>query len=233
VSAEAARKATRRASAARSRVPLTRETVLRAGLEVANKEGIDAVTLRRIADGLSVTPMALYRHVSSKSDLLAGMLDLVVRDAAVTDHNDDDWRAWTCRTFARMAEAMLQQPGVMALVGRVGSLGSATLPVLEKILSRLCAVGFSPSEAAHLQEDLNRFMLGSVALEGALGGDPSNADRERHLRARLELLPSKEFPALTAHAAEVARSLTSRDFETGLRRIIDSHAETLSGRPVG
>ena len=201
---------------------------MRAGLEVANEEGIDAVTLRRIAGTLSVTPMALYRHVSNKSDLLAGILDLVVRDAAVTDQDDEDWRAWTCRTFARMAEAMLEQPGVVALVGRVGSLGPATVPVLEKILSRLCAAGFSPSQAASLQQDLNRFVLGTVVLDGAIGGDPSDGDRERHVRARLELLPSKKFPALTDHAEAIAHSMTNRDYETGLQRIIDSHAGALT-----
>jgi hypothetical protein len=205
VSAKTARKVKRRSSTTRSSPRLTREIGLRTGLEIANEQGIDAATL-------------------------AGMLELVVRDAAVTDHDEEDWRDWTSQTFTRMAEAMLAQQGVMTLLSRVGSLAAATVPVLEEILSRLCAVGFSPSEAVHLEQDLSRFMLGTVAIHSLRGIRPSDADGERHVRARFELLPSSEFPRLTRSAAEIAHSMTHPDYESGFRRIIDSHAESLANR---
>jgi AcrR family transcriptional regulator len=204
--------------------------VLRAGLDLAGAEGIAAVTFRRLADALAVTPMALYRHVSNKSDLLEGILDLVTEDAAVTDHDEPDWRDWACRTFVKMGEAMLQQRGVMALLGRPETLGTTRAAVIEEIYRRLCEAGFTPLEAARLQQDLYRYMLGTVALGGALPGDAGSADHERHTRARLELLPSQDFPMLTRHASEVARSLVDTDMEPGLRRIIATYARERGAR---
>lgn len=205
-----------------SRATLDRESVLRAGLEIANADGIDAVTFRNLAEALSVTPMALYRHVANKSDLLEGIFELVSSDAAVTEHDDDDWREWVCYAFAKMGEAMLRQRGVMALLARGESYGRGRAAVVEEIYARLCEAGFTPLEAAQLQQDLYRYMLGTVALDGTLPGDAHDPDYERHTRARLELLPSAEFPMLTRHAAEVARTLVNPDLKPGLRRIIDA-----------
>ncbi len=206
----------------RSKAPLSREAVLRAGLELANAEGLDAVTFRRLAQALSVTPMALYRHVSNKSDLLEGIFDLVANDAAVTEHVESDWREWVCTAFVRMGEAMLRQRGVMALLGRAESYGRSRAAVVEEIHRRLCDAGFTSLQAAQLQQDLYRYMLGTVALDATLPGDARSSDRERHTRARLELLPSAQYPMVTSHAADIARTLANTDMEEGLRRIIDA-----------
>jgi AcrR family transcriptional regulator len=60
----------------RTRAPLHRVTVLDAAVELADAEGIEAVSMRRLADRLGVVPMALYKHVSDKEDLLDGMVDV-------------------------------------------------------------------------------------------------------------------------------------------------------------
>src|SRR6266852_189115 len=70
---------------------LDRESVLDAGIEIADEEGLDAVTLRRIAERLSVTPMALYRHVASKDDLLDGMADLLYAELELPAPGGDWW----------------------------------------------------------------------------------------------------------------------------------------------
>ena len=196
--------------------------MLRAGIELANAEGIDAVTFRRLAEVLSVTPMALYRHVSNKSDLLKGIFELVISDAAVTEHDDPDWRDWLCHAYVKMGEAMLRQRGVMALLYRLEAYGRSRVEVVEEISRRLCDAGFLPAQAAELQQDLYRYMLGTVALDGTLRRDASSTEYERHTRARLELLPSSKFPTLTRNAAELARVAVDTDIERGLRRIIDA-----------
>ena len=65
------------------RESLTRTAVLRAAVALADSEGLDAVTMRRLAETLEVVPMALYKHVADKDDLLAGMVDLLVDDMEV------------------------------------------------------------------------------------------------------------------------------------------------------
>ena len=113
------------------RAPLDRAAVLRAALDLANAEGVEAVTFRRIAEVLLVTPMALYRHVSNKSDLLEGIFLLVLDEAAVVDHDHSDWREWVCRAFVKMGEAMLRQRGVMALLERSETHGRGRAEVVE------------------------------------------------------------------------------------------------------
>src|SRR5436305_560392 len=63
----------------RGRAPLTRERVLAAALAIADAEGIDGLSMRRLAQALGVEAMSLYHHVAGKDDILGGMTDLVVR----------------------------------------------------------------------------------------------------------------------------------------------------------
>ncbi len=204
------------------RATLDREAVLRAALALANEEGIDALTFRRLAEALDVTPMALYRHVSNKSDLLEGVFELVVDDAAVTDHQEEDWRDWVCRSYAKMAEAMIRQQGVMSLITRSETRGPSRNEVIEAIFARLLEAGFDPDQASELQRDLSRYMLGTVALVTLQRGLGRNPDHERHFRAQMELLPSERFPSMTQHASELAHWMSSTEIEQGLRRLIDA-----------
>src|SRR5215204_12226 len=74
---------------AAARTSLTRERLVQQALAVADAEGIDAVTIRRLATELGVTPMALYWHFKTKDDLLAGAADRVLEDVAVPPPGED------------------------------------------------------------------------------------------------------------------------------------------------
>ena len=67
----------RAAARAKRRVPLTRERVLRAAFDRTDKEGVEALSMRKLAQELGVEAMSLYRHVRSKGDIVDGMVDLV------------------------------------------------------------------------------------------------------------------------------------------------------------
>ena len=77
--------AIRESTATERRVPLNRERVLAAAVELADREGIDALSMRRLGQELSVEAMALYNHVANKDDLLNGMVDAVVGEIDLTD----------------------------------------------------------------------------------------------------------------------------------------------------
>ena len=77
--------------ATETRVPLSRERVLRAGLELADASGVEALTMRRLGEELGFEAMSLYRHVANKQDLLDGMLDLVLAEWQLPD-GEGDWR---------------------------------------------------------------------------------------------------------------------------------------------
>ena len=124
-----------RAARSAARAPLSRERVLRAAIELADAEGVDALTMRRLGQRLGVEAMSLYNHVANKEDVLAGMVDVLVGDIP-TVAPDPDWRT------AMRAQAM----GARALVVR-----HAGAPML--ILSRR---SMSPA--------LTRYMDGATGL---------------------------------------------------------------------
>lgn len=134
------------------------------------------MSLRRVAEALSVTPMALYRYVESREDLLGGVADLVLREAAVTDHPADDWRDWACAAFTKIRDALDAQAGAAALLPHV-PLGDPHHVTAEAITARLRGSGIARDEARALYLDLVRYTLGCVALgrstPGSLRATPS------------------------------------------------------------
>jgi AcrR family transcriptional regulator len=199
--------------------------VLARALEIINLQGIERLTIRRLAEALDVTPMALYRHVANKADLLDGSIDLLMREARVTDHEEDDWRDWLAETFVRMRCTLLAHPGALALVMSRASLGPQALAVMEAILSRLDDHDVARAHAARIFQQLMIHTLGSIALLAPIlrqAPELSDAsERERRIRANFELLPGKEFPHVTSHAGELASSFRDSCFEADIRIIAE------------
>src|ERR671918_1222308 len=77
---------------------LTRERIIEAGLGLVDREGSDAISMRRLADALGVTPMALYNHVSSKRDLLRAVAEHVLGKVRF-DGGHRDWRVGSLMCF--------------------------------------------------------------------------------------------------------------------------------------
>jgi AcrR family transcriptional regulator len=208
---------------------LSRDIVLAHALDIVNGEGVENLTFRRLADALGVTPMAIYRHVENKTDLLNGTLDLVMRQARVVDHDEPDWRDWICETFVRMRRALLEQSGALVLVLRWTALGQQALAVIEEILSRLTAAGFARTAATQLFSRLITHTLGSAALFAAILGQglelADQDERLRRVRAMFELLPGPEFPHVTSHASELADMYRDERFVAEIRRITEAQTK--------
>jgi AcrR family transcriptional regulator len=203
--------------------PLSRDAVLARALDVINMEGVERLTLRRLAQELGVSPMAIYRHVANKADLLDGVLDLLMRQARVVAHDEEDWLDWLCETFRRMRMTLLAQPGALALTMSRASLGPQALGVMEEVLARLASRDSSPLEASRVFHHLMSYTLGSVAMLGPiLQQDYELADqdeRARRIRANFELLSGVQFPQVTRHAAELAEAFRDTAFTDEIRRI--------------
>src|SRR6188768_3381858 len=92
----------------RRRAPLTRERVLRTAVRLADREGIDAVSMRRVGQALGVEAMSLYTHVRDKDDLLGGMADFVVGEVPRLDEPGPDWKFSLRATILGAREALLR-----------------------------------------------------------------------------------------------------------------------------
>ena len=154
------------AAPTKGRRGLSRRLVLEAALDVVRQEGVDRLSLRRVSQRLGVTPMALYNHFESKKELLAGVLDLLVREAAAFDHEvpRDDWRAWTTESFLRMYSSLRDHQGLVALTVGLDQLTPATREASDLALTVLLDAGFSSEDSVRLFATLSRFVLGAVML---------------------------------------------------------------------
>lgn len=160
----------RTAAAGRRRVPegaLNRETVVRAAIAIADAEGIGLLSMRRISTELQVSTMALYRHVASKDELLAAMIDQVYGEVALPEPPHADWRQ-------TLELALHREWGIFRRHPWAVSLATVTRPILtprlvengEWIMSLLTGCGCSPDDALRIMMILNAYLSG-MALEFA------------------------------------------------------------------
>ena len=89
---------------------LSREVILRAAIRVVDRDGLNGLTMRKLAAGLGASPMALYRYFRNKEELVDGLVDVVVGDYEVTEHDEADRRDWLCETFRLMHQGLCEHP---------------------------------------------------------------------------------------------------------------------------
>jgi AcrR family transcriptional regulator len=180
---------------------LDRGSVLRAGLELADQSGLDALTLRRLADRLGVTPMALYRHVADKGDLLDGVADLLYAELDVPEPEPDWWPglAALARSVRRV---LLAHPGTAPLFSRPLA-GPHSVRLGEALLGALRRAGFPPAEAEELHEQLSEMVFALVRPELQPGSKPRPGRNEAFERG-IELLRAGLVARLERHPAPEA-----------------------------
>jgi AcrR family transcriptional regulator len=154
---------------------LNRAKIAQTGLDIAAKRGLDAVTLRAVAARLGVTPMALYRHVAGKDDLLDEMADAVYAEIALPRDSGDWWDGLLAlgRSTRRI---LLQRPSAVPLFTRP-LVGPNAVQLGDALLATLRRAGFSAREANELHEQLTSIVFALVAPE--LSGKPNSAAFER------------------------------------------------------
>ncbi len=198
------------------RVPLTRERVLRAAVEVADAHGVEGVTMRGVGEALGVEGMALYRHVVNKDELLDGLVETVVAevitdaaDLAATTRSGEDWRTVVRSRVLSARATLLRHPWAPELVAVRGIPGASTLRWYEDLCGVFFAAGFSDDLVHHALHALGSRALG-FHLELFAADTP--ADPDDAIAATRELTTT--LPSLARVVAAVARG--PHDPATGL-----------------
>jgi len=203
-------------SRARSdRVSLTRERVLRAAVELADEEGIDALTMRRLGRRLGVEAMSLYNHVADKDDLLDGMAEVIAAELEVPT-GFPDWRA-SIRSSACAAHAvMLRHPWASRVVESRTRSGPARLRLVDATVGVLTGAGFPMRVVIQSIMALDSYTYG-YALQEDAWPYPAEGAQER-AAAFSETVPRQAYPHMTAlldHVADLEAGPLV-DFEFGL-----------------
>lgn len=204
------------------RRPLTRDRVLRAGVDLADTRGLAALTMRALGEALGVEGMALYKHVANKDDLLEGMLDLVVGEAELPVPGGD-WKAELRRAALSTFVTLLRHPWVCQLhMAGGGGTGLGRVRQMDAMLGTLRRGGFSVEMTHHAYHVLDIYVYG-FAL-GTVSFPVEREDLAPLAEAFLQELPSDEFPHLAEHITYHIESnvLSEGDFEFGLDLLLNS-----------
>jgi AcrR family transcriptional regulator len=211
---------------------ITRELVFKVALELIDRHGADALSMRRLGAALDRDPMILYRHAPAKAALLDGVVETVLGQLKV-DPADPDWAA-QLRGVARQYRALaLAHPNVVPLLVTrplatpLALRPRGTLRPLEDVLDLLTRAGFSGPDALHIYRALFGFLNGHVLNElQELVENPDETDDL--LRLGLHRLPIGEFPLLRSLAHALATYDGAAELERGLDILLSGLATTLS-----
>src|SRR4051794_12992682 len=134
-------------SMARSRKPLSRERILETGLALADKDGIDALSMRKLGQALGFEAMSLYNHVANKDDLLDGMLDLVL--AEMEAPRPGEGLAGIRKAAISAHESLRHHPWAAGALMTPARVRPLRLAFMDALLGALRSAGFSPETTYH------------------------------------------------------------------------------------
>ncbi|MFC6086363.1 TetR family transcriptional regulator [Sphaerisporangium aureirubrum] len=187
---------------------LTRDTVIDQAMALADEEGVDAVTIRRLAARLGVTPMALYWHFKNKDELMAALAEHVLGGVTAGVSPDDPWRDRLRVLVEAVVHAMREHrslPDILTAVvdkHSVDSFNRAT----EAALDVLTTAGFTISESFYISSYLLNGTIGLVKgrPDCPKGPERDEAERRRQHALRLEALPRGRFPHVVEYGTIAA-----------------------------
>src|SRR3954451_13439235 len=207
----------RRTEEAATRAPVNRDLAVERAVAVADREGIAAVTMRRLARELGVEAASLYHHVSGKDEILDGLVDLVATEIEPPPPSAD-WRKGITARATKTRAALRRHAWAVSLMASRTSPGPATLRLLETGIRCLRQGGFSVPLAAHAVSTIDSFVHGFVLQEVTL---PFRDESElaAMTAAIMTEFPASEFPDLfeltVEHVLQPGYDF-GKEFEAGL-----------------
>jgi AcrR family transcriptional regulator len=224
---------------------LSRDRLLAAAVEIADAEGVGAVTMRRVSAAVGVEAMSLYHHVPGKEGLLDGLADTVgaevaeqiraIEEADLETGVNLDWQATLRRRFLTARTVMLKHPWAPGLMGSRASIPPSAFGIYESLLATMIEAGFSYHLAHRALHSFGSMPLGFVQElfnPAAAGEEGDNELAEAELAAMAEFLP--HMAAMVAaelhdHNDDVLGWCDSQsEFEFTLDLLLDGFARQLT-----
>lgn len=206
---------------------LSREKILTVAVRLADRDGLDLVTMRRLGQALGVEAMSLYKHVQNKDAILDGILERVLAEVALPQAGLD-WEKELRRTTRSLHEALARHPWACTLVMAPASSPNALesrIRYIEALLRTLRKAGFTPEQAYYGYHALDSHAVGFTIWE--LGhAVPDNTVSEQLTRQ----FESGAYPYLLEHAQQHGVDHPQSSFEFGLDLIIDKLRSLLDSR---
>ena len=209
-----------------AKAPLSEDAVVDAALAILKSEGLQAVTMRRVAAALDTGAMSLYVYVSGREGLLQAMLDRVTAMIELEAPDPSRWRPQLHSLLARTHRALVDHPGIAAMTLADPPTTDAVLLLTENMLGILLAGGLDPQDAAWGCDILVSLVTAAAREEDARHAAGRSGDDDRRggagdLYATFAGLPPGRFPLITAHAAQMAAGDGGERFRFAIDVVID------------
>jgi AcrR family transcriptional regulator len=203
------------------RLPLSRDRILHAALEVVDGGGIESLTMRKLGQALGFEAMSLYNHVANKDDVLDGILDLVLGESAPPSPTGD-WDAAIRASAISVHEALRRHPWSCMLLMSPGRVRPARLRYMDLLLGRLREAGFSAETTYTAYHVLDGHIFGFSLWETS---HSYTAEEVSDLAAKFaQTITAEAYPYLHEHAEQHFSEGPHREvsaFELGLDLILD------------
>ena len=196
--------------------------MLLAAIAQVDEGGLEALSMRKLAEVLDVAPMALYRHVADKEDLVDGMIDVVFSEIDLPS-SGGDWRTSMRQRAISLRDVLLRHRWAIGLMEARANPGPANLLHHDAVIGNLRAAGFDMPMVAHAYSLLDGYIFGFALTKMNLpfeGGD----DVAEIAQTMLQPFPVGEYPNLAAFITEHAMKAGydyGDEFEYGLDLILD------------
>jgi len=189
-------------------------TILRAAVDLADRDGLAALSMRRLGAELGVEAMAIYHHFASKDALLDAIVGELVARAATPGRAGDDWQTQLRRYALSFFGRLTEHPNLLPLVLTRPAMTGGSLQVMESLVGVLRDAGFAPARALDMVYALARLALIHAALDtgtdqGLAAGDPAG---------QLSGVSAEDYPVL----AEAARASLGRPATYRLEFAVDA-----------
>ena len=211
--------AARTDSHAKRRTPLRRERVLRAAFDLTDRDGLDSLSMRRLAQELGVEAMSLYRHVRNKGEIVDGMVDLVFGEIGLPPQGVD-WKTAMRQRAIKAREVLARHPWAIALMESRRTPGTATLQHHDAVIGCLRQAGFSIALAAHAYSVLDSYIYGFALQQASLPLKTSQQAVEV-ADSIWRQFPTDAYPHLTEQHVLRPGYDYADEFEFGLDLILD------------
>ncbi|WP_067509344.1 TetR/AcrR family transcriptional regulator [Actinoplanes sp. TFC3] len=198
---------------AKRSVRLSRDTLIGCAMDLADAEGLEAVTIRRLAQENGVTPMAMYWHFNDKDSLLDAMAEHLITSVDLPEPTEEPWDVQLRAILGAILAALRPHPPAAGLAMRRVLNAEPGLKLAERVLELLSRAGLDPHRSANAATFLLCSVISLVAAEFTNRPEPEDQEHlVRQKKALLEALSPERYPRVIAAAPDLVNCFGQDDY---------------------
>ena len=196
-----------------SRRTFSRQEVVSTALAIIDRDGLDALSMRGLADELGTYPTSLYWHAGTKAQLLALVCQEALSTVVLPDESDLNWQEWIIALGRELRNAFMQHPNLITYFTAQMQVSTASFEIAERVLAALSRAGFSGPSLVHAYNTTLATIVGWLGSEFA--DDPRGAPDDWQAFFRQQLDETENVPTIRTHLDALRNHALMLRWESG------------------